>query len=151
MKSSPTDSGSPLRLDKDRLLSLIDFAQQSARLRSKSTANLSAHGIFDLYEHELQGLPGIQVNIGGPEGEDEIWLAVKRLHESSPPDIASAILRPWIQMTHSPTDEPRLRETLDGSSLISACSSNSRAVLGKSNSNSSGAWVSVFGTQMASS
>ena len=35
-----------------------------------------------------------------------------------PPDIASAVLLPWVQMTPRPTEEPRLREATDGASLI---------------------------------
>lgn len=107
-----------MSIEKDRLRSLIEFAQQSARLRSKPTATVSAHGLFALYEHELQGLPGIRINVSGPDDPDEIWLAVERLHEMMPPDIASPVLRPWVQMTQGPAEEPRLREAADGASLI---------------------------------
>lgn len=113
-------------VERERLLSLIEFSRQSARLRSKQVASVAAHGIFALYEHEIQGLPGIHLNVNGPESEDEIWLAVERLHEMRPPDIAAAVLRPWVQMTQAPTEEPRLRDATDGASLIAAgthCSS----------------------------
>ena len=116
-----------MSIERERLLSLVEFAQQSARLRSKQPASAVAeHGLFDLYEHEMQGLPGIRVNVNGGESEDEIWLAVERLHEVRPPDITSAVLRPWVQMTHGPTEEPLLRDATDGASLIAAgthCSS----------------------------
>ena len=115
-----------MSVERDRLLSLIEFSQQSARLRGKPAATVAAHGLFALYEHEIQGLPGIRINVNGPESEDEIWLAVERLHETRPPDVASAVLRPWVQMTQAPTEEPRLREATDGASLIAAgthCSS----------------------------
>lgn len=115
-----------MRVERDRLLSLIEFSQQSARLRGKPAATVATHGLFALYEHEIQGLPGIRINVNGPESEDEIWLSVERLHEMRPPDIASAVLQPWVQMTQVPTEEPRLRETADGASLIAAgthCSS----------------------------
>ena len=115
-----------MSIERDRLLSLIEFSQQSARLRGKPAATVAAHGLFALYEHEIQGLPGIRINVNGPESEDEIWLAVERLHETRPPEIASAVLRPWVQMTQAPTEEPRLREATDGASLIAAgthCSS----------------------------
>ena len=75
-----------MSFEKDRLLSLIEFAQQSARLRGKPAATIAAHGLFGLYEHEIQGLPGIRFNVNGPDGEDEMWLAVERLHEMRPPD-----------------------------------------------------------------
>jgi very-short-patch-repair endonuclease/phosphopantetheinyl transferase (holo-ACP synthase) len=115
-----------MSVERDRLLSLIEFSQQSARLRGKPATTVAAHDLFALYEHEIQGLPGIRINVNGPESEDEIWLAVERLHEMRPPDVASAVLRPWIQMTQAPTEEPRLREVADGASLIAAgthCSS----------------------------
>jgi len=118
----------------ERLLSLIEFTQQSARLLGKPAATVAAHGLFALYEHEIQGLPGIRLNANGPGSEDEIWLAVERLREMRPPEIASAVLRPWVQMTQGPTEEPRLREATDGASLIAAgthCSSASPPVQGK--------------------
>jgi very-short-patch-repair endonuclease len=109
-----------MSIERDRLLSLVEFVQQSARLRGKPAASVAAHGLFALYEHQMQGLPGIRVNVNGAESEDEIWLAVKRLHEMRPPDITSAMLRPWVQITQSPNEEPKLWETTDGTSLISA-------------------------------
>jgi very-short-patch-repair endonuclease len=126
--------GTFMSVERDRLLSLIEFSQQSARLRGKPAATVTEHGLFALYEHQMQGLPGIRVNVNGPESEDEIWLAVERLHEMKPPDIASAVLRPWVQMTQAPTEEPRLREATHGASLIAEgthCSSASPPEQGK--------------------
>ncbi len=108
-----------MSIERDRLLSLIEFAQQSARLRSKQPASaVSQHELFALYEHQMQGLPGIRLNVNDAESGDEIWLAVQRLHEMRPPDITSTVLRPWVQMTQSPNEEPKLREAIDGASLI---------------------------------
>lgn len=107
-------------IEKDRLRSLIEFCQQSAWLRGKPAANVATHGLFALYEHDIQGLPGIRVNVQGPEDEDEIWLSVERLHETKPPDITSAILRPWVQIAPGPTEEPRLRQAVEGAALIAA-------------------------------
>ena len=109
-----------IRVERNRILSLIEFSQQSARLRAKPAATVAAHGLFALYEHELQGLPGIRINVNGPDTEDEIWLAVERLHERRPPEVASPVVRPWVLMTQAPTEEPRLREATDGASLIAA-------------------------------
>ena len=123
-----------MSIERDRLLSLIEFAHQSARLRSKPAATVTEHGLFALYEHQMQGLPGIRVNVNGAESEDEIWLAVERLHEMRPPDITSTVLRPWVQMTQSPNEKPRLREVTDGASLIAAgthCSSATPPEQGK--------------------
>jgi very-short-patch-repair endonuclease len=120
MKAAATDMASLQNVERSRLLSLIDFSQQSARLRSKPTATVSAHNLFALYEHEIQGLPAIRVNVNGLESEDEIWLAVGRLRETGPPEITHGLLLPWVQMTESPTDEPQLREVTNGASLIEA-------------------------------
>lgn len=123
-----------MSIERNRLVSLIEFSQQSARLRGKPAATVSAHGLFAHHEHEIQGLPGIRINVNGYQDEDEIWLAVERLHETKPPDIASASLRPWVKMTQAPTEEPRLREATDGASLIAAgthCSSGGPPEPGK--------------------
>jgi very-short-patch-repair endonuclease/Cdc6-like AAA superfamily ATPase len=109
-----------MSVERDRLLSLIEFSQQSARLTGKPAASIAAHGAFALYEHQIQGLPGIRLNVSGPESEDEIWLAVARLHEIAPPRITSEVLLPWVQMTAGPTEVPRLREATNGASLIEA-------------------------------
>jgi very-short-patch-repair endonuclease len=118
MKAPANDTESLMSVERDRLLSLIEFSQQSARLRGKPAATVAAHGLFALHEHEIQGLPGIRINVNGPESEDEIWLAVERLKKTEPPNVASPVLRPWIQMTQEPTEDPRLREATDGASLI---------------------------------
>src|SRR5690348_4276824 len=107
-------------VEKDRLLSLIEFAQQSARLRTKPAATVEAHAAFTLYEHELRGLPGIRLNVNGRDNDDETWLAVQRLQETKSPEVTSPLLQPWVQMTHSPTEEPRLRNSTDAASLIAA-------------------------------
>lgn len=123
-----------MNIERERLLSLIEFAYQSARLPGKALANVKEHGLFALFEHEIQGLPGIRVNINDAESEDEIWLAVKRLHETKPPEIDSPVLRPWVQMTQNPTEEPRIKEFTDGASLIAAgthCSSTASPEEGK--------------------
>lgn len=106
-------------VQRERLLALIEFARQSAALKSKAPAgSVSDHGLFSFHEHEVQDLPGIRLNFGTDDDEDETWLSVARLNESSPPEVLSAILRPWIRITSSPGDEPRLRHELMGESLI---------------------------------
>lgn len=119
-KGPTNDKGSIMSVKRGRLLSLIEFCQQSARLRTKPAANVAAHNLFALYEHEIQGLPGIRINVNGSESEYEIWLAVERLHEMKPPEVGNAVLRPWVEMKQAPTEEPRLREVTDGASLIAS-------------------------------
>ncbi len=70
---------------RERLLSLVEFAQQSARLRSKPAATVTEHGVFALYEHQVQGLPGIRLNVSGGESEDETWLTVVYIRKEALP------------------------------------------------------------------
>lgn len=109
-----------MSLEAERLSALIDFCHQSARLRGKPTAAISSHGGFNFYENELSGLPGISLNNSGLDGSDEIWLSVERLHETKPPEVTSAWLKPWLIMTKGPNEEPSLRQSVDGKALIDA-------------------------------
>lgn len=88
-----------MRVEKDRLLSLIEFSQQFAWLRGKPAATVGGNDLFALYLNELRGLPGIRISVNVPDSEDEIWLAIERLNESNPPDVANPVLQPWVQMT----------------------------------------------------
>jgi hypothetical protein len=108
-----------MSIEQERLLSLVEFAQQSARLRTTPASTITQHGVFALYEHQVQGLPGITLNAGN-DGEDEIWLIVERRHETKPPEVKNALLQPWIEMTQGPAEEPKLKETTDGASLIAS-------------------------------
>lgn len=109
-----------MSIERERLISLVEFAQQSARLRSTPASSITQHNLFALYEHQLRGLPGVRLSINGAETEDEVWLSVERLHERKPPEITSALLHPWVQMTQGPMEEPRMLEVSDGASLIAA-------------------------------
>ena len=107
-------------LERNRLVSLIEFAQQSARLRSKPATTVTGHNLFSLHEHELRGIPGIQLNILVDNGEDEIWLSVSRLRETRPPEVVNRMLQPWVQVSQSVTEEPRLLQSVSDASLIAA-------------------------------
>src|SRR5215510_12362770 len=109
-----------MTIEKERLLSLIEYAQQSARLRTKPVSTIAQHDEFALYEHQLRDRPGISLNIENSEGEDEVWLVVKRLHETKPPEVTSAVLMPWIEMTKGPESDPKLKTGTDGASLTTA-------------------------------
>ena len=107
-----------MTIEKERLLSLIEFAQQSARLRGKEpVAVVSDHSIFEVYEHQVQRLPGIHLDIEDESG-DEKWLVVERLGETKPPDIQSPILEPWVQSTENPEQLPKLRAAIAPASLL---------------------------------
>src|ERR1700733_3734296 len=83
----------------ERLLSIIEFAQQSARLSAKPAATVAQHGDFRLFEHEAQGGPGLRFNQTEEGTEREIWLAVERLRELPPPACQSELLKPWLNLT----------------------------------------------------
>ena len=107
-----------MSIEKARLLSLIEFAQQAARMNSKAVARVEQHGLFKLYEHELFDLPGIKLNLTPTEGEDELWMSIARLQETRPPDIKAALLQPWVEVVNNPATEPKLRAAVMGASLI---------------------------------
>ena len=81
-----------MSLEQDRLLALIEFAKQSARLRSTPASTVASHKLFSLYEHQVQGHPGIHLNVDAQDGGDELWLVVDPLHESKPPDVNGPLL-----------------------------------------------------------
>lgn len=102
----------------DRLKELIEFAQQSALLRSNPVANVTSHGGFLGYEHSIANLPGMHFDVA-PNGDDEeIWLVVERLHQSSPPQPESVLLKIWINLSNSPTAEPRIKSHVEAQALL---------------------------------
>jgi len=100
-----------------RLRELIEFAQQSARLRSKPLAEVSRHGNFHEYEHNIVSLPGLHFD-SAASGEDEVWLVVDRLHESAAPAPKSVLLKVWIDITNNPAKEPALRTHVEAKELL---------------------------------
>jgi very-short-patch-repair endonuclease len=107
-------------LEQDRLVALIEFAKESAKLRAKPASTVAQHGVFALWEHEVQGRPGITLNLDRDDDADEVWLEVKRLHETRPLEPKSAVLKPWVELAKGPDAEPRLRLTVEGAALIAA-------------------------------
>lgn len=74
-------------LEKDRLLSFINFAQQTARLNRLTFSHVEQHKLFKIYEHELSNLTGIQLNLTTSDDQERIWMSVARVQESQPPPI----------------------------------------------------------------
>ncbi len=102
-------------LEQERLLSLIEFATESAKLRGNPICDVARHE-FGEYEHTLQGLPGIHFNKGGEE--DEVWLTVERLKEATPPTPKNPLLELWINLSNNPAIEPTLKGSIEFSKLI---------------------------------
>lgn len=105
-------------IQSDRLRELLEFAKQSALLRQSPVPDVARYGIFHEYEHGIADLPGLDFNNGTTDGEDEIWLVVKRLQESSAPQPESILLKTWIDLTNNPSKEPTLRSHVDIQTLI---------------------------------
>ena len=110
----------PTSLEQRRLVALIEFAKESAKLRSKPASTVAEHKVFALWEHEVQGRSGIDLNVERDEGADELWLVVKRLHETKPLAPRSPLVVPWIEVALGPDVEPTLRATVEGTALIAA-------------------------------
>jgi hypothetical protein len=53
---------------------------------------------------------------------------VRRLYETKPPDITADVLRPWLQVTLNPNEEPKLLDAVDGAPLVSAETNHPSAV-----------------------
>lgn len=101
-----------MSLEYERLISLLEFTQQSAKLKSSPVSNIGQHKGFSFYEHQMQGMLGVHLNT-----EDELWLSVERLHETRPPELKNAALQPWIEMTQGVEFEPRLKNSTSLASL----------------------------------
>lgn len=98
-------------IENERLLSLIEFAQQSARLKLNPTKDVVKHDIFNRFEHELLSLPGVHLNQG--EGEGELWLRVERLVETQPPKPDNPELEKWLDISRKTQTEPVLKKAIE--------------------------------------
>ncbi len=101
-----------------RLKSLIEYAEQSARLRLSPQTEVSRHGIFAEHENNIRDLPGIHLNAQIEEGSDEIWLTVDRLQESPAPFPESVLLKTWLEISNTPEREPSLLSHVVAEKLI---------------------------------
>ena len=82
---------------KRRLQALIDYVAQTGRARSKVVSNVTDHGLFLLFEHQLAAVDGSRLNDTGADGEDDIWLTVSRPPGPElPPRPDNPWLAPWL-------------------------------------------------------
>lgn len=102
-------------MEEERLLSLIEFAQQSARLKLNPVKDAVKHGLFNRFEHELLSSPGVHINIG--EDDDELWLRVERLVETHPPEPQDPQLIPWLDLSRKTEIAPVLKSAVDISKI----------------------------------
>lgn len=97
--------------EQERLLSLIEYAHQSALLKSNPVKDVLSHKMFHRFEHELQGMPGVHFNVG--EEDEEIWLVVERLRESQSPPATDKHLALWLDLSNKPEKEPCLKPAIE--------------------------------------
>jgi len=106
---------------KRRLQALIDYVAQTARARSKVVSNVTDHGLFLLFEHQLATVDGSRLNDVGADGEDEIWLTVSRPPGPDlPPRPDNPWLAPWLAVGIAVLVAPKLVDAVDGIALIAA-------------------------------
>ena len=103
-------------IEQERLSSLIEFAQQSARLRAKLVSDVKQHNIFHEYERDIAELPGLHFN--GTDDDKAVWLVIERLQESPSPHPVSNLLRIWLDLTNNPTKVPELRTHVTAKTLL---------------------------------
>lgn len=87
-------------------------------LRTKPVSQVAQHKSFSLYEEDIQGLPGVELNRNVEDGEADVWLAVKRLHQTKPPQPTDKTFAVWLDLSQSPDVRPKLRDSVDGATLI---------------------------------
>ena len=104
-------------LEHERLISLIEFAQESAKLKVSPVCNVTSY-LFHEYEHNLQGLPGLHFNVISEE--DEIWLFVDRLKESDAPIPKNKLLQLWLKVSNNPGKDSSLKEAIELQKLLNA-------------------------------
>lgn len=114
MDKATTPSKS-LIIQQKRLLSLIEFALRSARLKLKPVQEVSKHNIFTLYEDELIDLPGVHLNTEKKENEDGeiLLLVIERLWESHPPPVTKKLLSIWLDLSDSPYKKPMFKKAVE--------------------------------------
>ncbi len=110
-----------MSIQRQRLLALIDYVQQSVRLRSKLVPNVVDHGRFLLFEHQLVAVDGVRIDDRGPDGDDEVWLSVPRPPGPQlPPLPENPWLAPWLNVGVALLVAPKLAGSVEGAALIAA-------------------------------
>ena len=108
-----------MNLQTRRLLALLDYAQESMRSRSRSVSNVTAHGSFVLFDHQVEGFEGTRLVAGATDGNDEFWLSVAHPPGPEVPPVAeNPWLVPWLSVGAAVKALPGLADEIDASALI---------------------------------
>lgn len=100
------------------IMRLLDYIEQVEKLKAKPAFAVPELP-FSAFQHELQGLPELQLN-QVQEGED-LWLRFPRIQEIAPPPPGEC-LEPWIQLSRTSEKRPELRNEavmMDGKRVLS--------------------------------
>jgi very-short-patch-repair endonuclease len=117
---APVRAGSAT-LHRRRLQALIDYVQQSTRSRAKVVANVTDHGMFLLFQHQVASIDGARLDDAGIDGEDEIWLSLPRPPGPElPPSTDNPWLAPWLAVGIAVLVAPKLLAYVEGAALIAA-------------------------------
>ena len=108
-----------MNLQSQRLLALLDYAQESMRTRARVASNVTAHGSFLLFDHQVESFEGARIETGPIDGDGEIWLSVPYPPGPEvPPVPASPWLEPWLSVGTAVKSLPSLADEIDGAALI---------------------------------
>ena len=109
----PAEISTEDRLAAQRMGGLLDYVEALVKLDEQVALRLAQHRLQDgsqfiLHQHELAGLPGIQLDVSDADGP--VWLRIERLKRTKPPEVDETI-RDWVDLSNDPTRLPALRET----------------------------------------
>lgn len=107
-----------MKLQHERLLAMIEYAKQTALLKKNPVLNINQHKDFSYQEDRIIGLPGVSVHWSDGNGDDEVWMRVKRLHETPAPIPADPHLAAWLDLSNSASKEPTLKPSVSEQQLV---------------------------------
>jgi very-short-patch-repair endonuclease len=89
------------------------------RTRGRVASNVTAHGSFLLFDHQVEGVEGVRIEAGPTDGDDDIWLSVAHPpSQEFPPVPDDPWLEPWLSVGAAVKALPGLAEEIDGAALI---------------------------------
>jgi very-short-patch-repair endonuclease len=108
-----------VNLQTRRLLALLEYAQESMRTRARAVSNVTSHGSFVLFDHQVEGFEGTRVVAGASDGNDEPWLSVAQPPGPEiPPVTDNQWLVPWLSVGTAVKALPGVADEIDGAALI---------------------------------
>lgn len=90
------------------LIGLLEYIEQVEKLKRKPHYVVPTD-IFDAYQSEMKGLPGIDFNLQSED--DDIWLRITRLKEIAAPQPFED-LQSWVTISKSPDTQPVLKDEI---------------------------------------